>query len=149
MFKVYLLAFMLATGLPLAAQAEIYKYVDESGRVTYTNIPKRGSKKLDLDPVAAAKTKSNPGPNSFPRVDSQTQKKRDETRKSILQDELSAEEKLLAEAQQALKEGEVRRVGEEGRNLQKYIERVTRLKESVSLHEKNISALRKELGELR
>ena len=131
------------------ATAEIYKYVDESGRVTYTNIPKRGSKKLDLDPVAAAKTRSNAGPNTFPRVDVHTQKKRDETRKSILQEELAAEEKLLSDAQQALKDGEIRRVGDEGRNLQKYIERVARLKENVSLHEKNISALRKELGDLR
>lgn len=135
--------------LPSVAGAEIYKYVDESGRVTYTNIPKRGSKKLDLDPAPAAKTRSNAGPNTFPRVDVQTQKKRDETRKSILQEELAAEEKLLADAQAALKDGEVRRLGDEGRNLQKYIERVARLKENVSLHEKNISALKKELGDLR
>ncbi len=148
MFKVWITLF-LGLLLPSLAGAEIYKYVDESGRVTYTNIPKRGSKKLDLDPVSAAKTRSNSGPATFPRVDVQTQKKRDETRKSILQEELAAEEKLLADAQAALKDGEVRRVGDEGRNLQKYIERVARLKENVSLHEKNISALKKELGELR
>ena len=144
----------LVIGLALAvatasARAEIYKYVDESGRVTYTNIPKRGAKKLDLDPISAAKTRNSAGPSSFPRVDAQTQKKRDETRKSILQDELTAEEKLLADAQQALREGEVRRIGDEGRNLQKYIDRVARLKENVSLHEKNISALKKELGDLK
>lgn len=148
MFKVCIIV-LVGLLLPAVADAEIYKYVDESGRVTYTNIPKRGSKKLDLDPISTAKTRNNTGPTNFPRVDVQTQKKRDETRKSILQEELAAEEKLLADAQAALKEGEVRRVGDEGRNLQKYIERVARLKENVSLHEKNISALKKELGDLK
>ena len=131
------------------ASAEIYKYVDESGRVTYTNIPKKGSKKLDLDPISAAKTRNNAGPADFPKVDSQTQKKRDEARKQILHDELATEEKSLAEAQKALKEGEAARIGGEVRDSPKYRERVQKLKENVSLHEKNIAALKKELGEFK
>ena len=129
------------------ASAEIYKYVDENGRVTYTNIPKKGSRKLDLDPVAVAKTRHNTGPENFPKVDNQTQRKRDDVRKQILRDELGNEEKSLADAQKALQEGAATRFGDEIRNPQKYQSRVAKLKENVSLHEKNILALKRELGE--
>ncbi len=131
------------------AVAEIYKYVDENGRITYTNIPKKGSKKLDLDPISAAKTRNSTGPADFPKVDNQTQKKRDDLRKQILQDELTNEEKALVDAQKALKEGEATRTGDEARNLQKYLDRVKKLKDNVSLHERNIVALKKELGDLK
>jgi len=144
------IALLLTTAFVLfPASAEIYKYVDESGRVTYTNIPKKGAKKLDLDPVSAAKTRSNTGPANFPRVDNQTQKKRDDLRKQILLDELTTEEKALLDAQKALKDGEATRLGDETRNYQKYLERVKRLKENVSLHTQNIAALKKELGDLK
>ena len=144
------IALLFATALMLtSASAEIYKYVDESGRVTYTNIPKKGSKKLDLDPLSAAKTRNNAGPENFPKVDNQTQKKRDELRKQILRDELVTEEKSLADAQKALKDGAAIRLGDEARNYQKYLDRVAKLKENVSLHEKNIVALKRELGEFK
>lgn len=142
-----LLVLMLFNAAPAAA--EIYKYVDENGRITYTNIPKKGSKKLDLDPISAAKTRNSSGPADFPKVDNYTQKKRDYLRKQILQDELANEEKAFAEAQKALKEGEATRIGDEVRNNQKYLDRVKRLKDNVSLHERNIAALKKELGDLK
>lgn len=131
------------------AAAEIYKYVDENGRITYTNIPKKGSKKLDLDPVSAGKTRKSTGPADFPKVDNQTQKKRDDLRQQILRDELASEEKAYAEAQTALKDGETTRIGDEARNYPKYLARLKRLQENVSLHEKNIAALKKELGDLK
>ena len=131
------------------AVAEIYKYVDENGRITYTNLPKKGAKKLDLDPVSAAKTRSSTGPTDFPKVDNHTQKKRDDLRKQILQDELATEEKSFTEAQKMLKEGEAIRIGDEARNNQKYLDRVKKLKDNVSLHERNIAALKKELGDLK
>ena len=112
-----------------AAQAEIYKHIDPQGRVTYSNVPMKGATKLNLDPLTTvpaprAKT-STPTPANFPKVDSDTQKKRDDTRRKILEEELSAEEKLLAEATKG------------------------RSKEDIELHEKNISALKKELANLK
>lgn len=138
-----------ATLIALPATAEIYKYVDENGRITYTNVPKRGAKKLDLDPVSAAKTRNNTGPANFPKVDNQTQKKRDDQRKQILQEELATEEKSLADSKVALKEGEAQRLGDEARNYPKYLDRIKKLKDNVALHEKNIEALKKELGDLK
>ena len=140
---------LLAACNAAPAAAEIYKYVDENGRITYTNIPKKGAKKLDLDPISAAKTRNSSGPADFPKVDGQTQKKRDDLRKQILQDELTGEEKSLADAQKALSEGEKTRLADEANNPQKYLDRIKKLKSNVTLHEKNIAALKKELGQFK
>ena len=138
--------------LAQAAHAEIYKLVDENGRVTYSNIPLKGAKKLNLEPISTiAPPKPKPSaatPPDFPRVDSETQKKRDDTRRGILEQELAAEQKLLEEAKKALTEGEAVRLGSE-RNYQKYLDRVQGLKDNVTLHEKNIEALNKELAGIR
>lgn len=145
---------LLCLALPCAvAQAEIYKHVDEQGRVTYSNSPIKGAKKLELEPLstveppAAAKPKTPP-PASFPKVDARTQQQRDAMRRKILEEELAAEEKLLAEARQNLTEGEAVRLGSE-KNYQRYLDRIQGLKDNVALHEKNVAALRKELEALR
>ena len=135
------------------AYAEIYKSVDESGRVTYSNIPSKGSKKIDLPEISTVPgqkvqpSATTPSTN-FPKVDARTQRDRDDVRKKILEDELKNEEQELIQAQQALQEGESVRNGNE-KNYQKYLDRVQKLKDSVSIHEKNIAALRKELAGLR
>lgn len=144
---------LICAGLLLsqAASADIYKLVDENGRVTYSNVPIKGAKKLNLEPIstiAAPKPKAVSTPQNFPRVDNETQKKRDDTRRTILEQELGAEQKLLEEARKNLTEGEATRLGDE-RNYQKYLDRVQKLKDNVSLHEKNIEALNKEISGLR
>ena len=135
-----------------AAHADIYMSVDEDGRKTYTNFPKKGAKRLNLDPpspMAAPKPRvPTATPPDFPRVDGETQKQRDGTRRGILEQELAAERKLLEEARKALAEGEATRLGDE-RNYQKYLDRVQGLKDNVALHEKNVEALNKELAGVR
>jgi len=95
---------------PLLAHAEIYKAVDADGHVTYSSTPIKGGKKITLEPlptmVPPARAHSAASPEGFPRVDGATQKGRDDTRRKILQDELSTEEQLLEEARRNLKEGE-------------------------------------------
>ena len=145
------IAFIILFGLHFSAYGEIYKYVDENGRVTYSNISKKGAKKLDLEPistVSGSKPKSVATPGSFPKVDGETQKKRDDVRRKLLEEELANEQKQLAAAQQALKEGEGVRLGNE-RNYQKYLDRIQGLKDEVTAHEKNLEALQKELGGMR
>lgn len=145
-----LVLLLTAALLAQPATAEIYKYVDENGRITYTNVPKKGSKKLDLESGSPAKSRvGNVGPSSFPKVDNHTQRKRDDQRKQILYEELATEEKSLVEAKNALKVGEALRLGDEVRTPAKYVERVKRLKDDVVLHERNIEALKKELGDLK
>ncbi len=140
-----------------AAHAEIYKHVDEYGRVTYSNIPIKGAQKLNLDPLPVvpplAKPKAataNPTPTNFPRVDAGTQKKRDDMRHQILADELATEDKLLAEARHTLKNAEEARIGKTEAQLPaKYMERLRQLKENVVRHEKNIQALKVEIANLK
>lgn len=140
---------------PLLVQAEIYKAVDADGHVTYSSTPIKGGKKLILEPLP---TMVPPGkartPEDFPRVDNETQRGRDDTRRKILQDELNAEEKLLEEARQNLKEGESNPEvfkGTDGRtyrNVAKYEEKIKPLNDQVELHQQNIAALKTELSKL-
>jgi Domain of unknown function (DUF4124) len=163
------LSLIVALLLIGSAQAEtIYRYLDDRGGVTYTNIPSglphRGVEKINvpipppgmplsapgdakLPPAPNVKVKPGP-PVNFPKVDSQTQRKRDLSRKQILDDELKAEEQSLDVAKKALIEAEAVKLGTD-KNHQKYVERLGALKDQVSLHEKNVDALRKEISGLK
>ena len=142
--------------MSMSAYAEIYKSVDENGHVTYSNVPSKGASKLEIDPPApaaspAAKPKAQPTPSNFPKVDGQTQKKRDDQRKKILQEELEAEQAALAEAKQAYTEGESKPEvyrgagGKTFRNVVKFEEKMQRLQADVDAHERNVQLLQKEL----
>jgi len=154
----YLLAALLYA-CPMLGQAEIYKAVDADGHVTYSSAPIKGGKKIILEPlptmVPPARARSAASPEGFPRVDGETQKGRDDTRRKILQDELSTEEKLLEEAKRSLKEGEDNPEVYRGkdsktyRNVAKYEEKVQTLSDQVDLHQKNIDALKTELSKLK
>jgi hypothetical protein len=141
-----LICLLLAWGS--TARAEIYKFVDENGHVTYTNIPRAGAKKLDLGqapnkaPVADAKTgKKRTGtatPSYFPRVDAGTQKKRDDMRRQLLTEELDSEQRNLRAAESAYSSGRAQPGSD-----------VKHLFEAVRLHQKNIEMLNKELSHLK
>jgi hypothetical protein len=137
--------------IALPASAEIYKQVDENGRVTYSNQPMKGAKKLDLPEISTIPGQKGQQANAtanFPKVDGKTQKDRDDMRRRILEDELRTEEKALSESQAALQEGEATRLGDE-RNYQKYLDRIQGLKDAVAQHEKNVDAIRRELAAIR
>ncbi|MDD5301280.1 MAG: DUF4124 domain-containing protein [Gallionella sp.] len=153
----YLLA-IICLG-PVVVQAEIYKAVDAEGHVTYSSTPLKGGKKIILEPlptmVPPARPRSAASPEGFPKVDGTMQKGRDDTRRKILQDELSSEQQLLEESRQNLKEGEANPEvykGQDGktyRNVAKYEEKIRTLNEQVDLHQKNIEALKTELSKLK
>lgn len=130
--------------------ADIYKKVDEEGRVTYSNVPSKGAQKLNLEPintVPSSKPNAQP-PGNFPKVDAETQKGRDSIRRQVLEDELAQEMKQLDEAKKALAEAEATRLGDE-RNYQKFLDRVQPFKDAVADHKKNIDALKEEIAGLR
>lgn len=140
---------------PMLVHAEIYKAVDENGHVTYSSTPLKGGKKLILEPLPTMVPPANvQAPEDFPRVDNETQRGRDDTRRKILQDELNAEQKLLDEATQNLKDGESKPEvfkGQDGRtyrNVAKYDEKIKTLQEQVDLHKNNVEALKTELSKL-
>jgi hypothetical protein len=154
----YLLVFLCA-GYINWAQAEIYKKVDADGHVTYSSTPTKGSKKLDLGPLtitpSPARARNNATPSDFLKVDSDTQKNRDNLRHKILEDELSTEQKLVEEARQNLISGKENsailkeKEGMSYRNEAKYEENIKDLQWQVTLHEKNVEALKTELLKLK
>ncbi len=153
---------LVAMVLMLAAAhagAEIYKHVDEDGRITYSNVPSKGAQKLNLEPLNTVPASKPKSPENFPRVDSDTQKGRDYKRRQVLEDELAQEMKALDEAKKALAEGEGVSLGDEAftvtgkdgkkiirHNYQRYLDRVQKLKDDIAAHEKNVDALQQELA---
>jgi len=144
------------------AQAEIYKRVDRDGHVTYSSAPVKGAKKLQLEPLPTmaaqpipSKARSNNESSSDLRVNSETQNRRDDTRRKILEDELATEEKLLDDARAKLKEAEdspeVYKTagGQTMRNVSRYEEKVNAAQDDLQTHEKNVKALKTELSNLK
>ena len=64
-------------------------------------------------------------------------------------EELATEEKLLAEARVSYADGAPPALPEEREIPQKYADRLTKLRQAVALHQKNIEALKKELAATR
>ncbi len=135
------------------AHADIYKYVDPEGHVTYSSTPIKGGKKLELEPLPTMQP-FNKGAAEFPRVDGATQRSRDETRRKILQDELAKEQQQLAEARQKLQDAQdnprVSHVGGKTfRNVEAYEESVKTAQDEVTLHERNVEALKTEISQIK
>lgn len=145
--------------LPLAAQADLYKSVDADGHVTYSSSPIKGGKKLNLEPLPTmAPLAKVPSHANFPKVDEETQKGRDETRRKILQDELQNEQQLLEEAKRNLQEATDQNRGDfvvNGKHMhnearaQEYNAAVSKQTDAVNTHQKNIDALNAELSKLK
>lgn len=111
--------FLVAALVPLTGHAEVFRCMDASGKVTYSLTRPAGpchAQRGQARPVVASKS-----PEEFPRVDTDTQRRRDDKRRQILEAELQTEMDL----QQAA-------------NGQ----------EEAAHHERNISALRREIARL-
>ncbi len=152
-----ILPLLLALGAPLSVHAEVFKCTDADGRTVYTNdrTQARGCKVLDQSQAVStvpAPTRSPSGTSgtqsSFPRVTPDAQRARDDSRRQVLESELTTEEQSLAEAQKALTEQESIREGNE-RNYQRVLDRLQPFKDKVELHQRNIDALKREISGLR
>ena len=211
MKTVWIASLAMAAAMPAAfAQSTIYKHVDESGRVTYSNKPMKGAAVMDLEPLTTipaspagrlqktstataepaqaqpeakevkseavaetAEPKAKPVAavvTPVPRerlasIEPQVQKKRDNERRRILEQELATEEESLAGARNALlveqqnpvliaavrvaqqaTEPTPSQMVEFRSNIDKASGRIRGLQATVAEHEKNIEALKKELG---
>lgn len=141
-------------GLALPAWADVYKCVDDDGHVTYTNTKPSAKAKcaaLSRDQrvsTVPGRATNTPSPPGFPKVDGDTQRARDSDRRKILEQELATEQKNLDQAKKELAEQEAIRTGNE-RNYQRVLDRLQPFKDKVALHERNLEALKKEIGNLR
>jgi hypothetical protein len=219
MKTVWIASLAIVASTSALAQSTIYKHVDESGRITYTNRPMKGAVPLELEPLttipgtpsgsltrvtkpaatngdkaqsmesadvvmkAEPVAKVEPLPaglkpavakvepvqrTSLAAVEPSTQKKRDNDRRRILEDELAQEEQSLTTAQASLRTEQqnpqlvaavraaqqadnpsAAQLVEFRNNIDKASGRIRGLQATVAEHEKNIEALKKELGALK
>lgn len=153
----HLFVLCCSAAFAVSAQADIYKRVDEEGHVTYSSTPIKGGKKLHLEPLPTMlpPQQQKARTEGFPKVNAETQSRRDDTRRKILEDELATEQKALEEARRKLQEAqdtpEVYKGanGQTFRNVAKYEENVSAAQEEVRNHEKNVEALKTELSNLK
>jgi chromosome segregation ATPase len=212
MKSVWIAGLAVAVSGSALAQTMIYKHVDESGRVTYSNKPMKGATVMELEPitifptppavVAAAKSSatvaleksnaalekaalalekeskagSSPRPSvatltpvaALASIDTQTQRKRDNERRRILEVELKQEEGSLAALRDSITQEQLNpalvaavraaqqtadptptQLAEFRVNIDKVSGRIRGLQSTAAEHEKNIEALKKELGALK
>ena len=137
------------------AQTVTYKCTEPSGTPLYTDSYRAGCKAIETSgaipapaTVRTAPARPVTAPADFPRVDAYQQKTRDNDRREILNEELRSEEKKLMELKRDFNNGEPERNGDE-RNYAKYQARVVDMRANISRSEKNIDALKREIGAIK
>ena len=89
------------------------------------------------------------GSSTSPRVDSgPEQRSRDSDSRLILESELRKMEAKLAEQQKEYNNGEPEKQGIEGRNYQRYLDRVAEMKDSIARSQSDIAGLKREISRL-
>ena len=148
-----LLLAILGAGLTLA-QDRIYRCGNE-----YTNdatkAKARGCKLIEGNnvtviqgtrPAASGAPRAPAASQPGQRVDSGDQRARDSDARAVLEAELRKAEARQAELLKEYNNGEPEKQGYEGRNYQKYLDRVAELKASIARNESDIAGIRRELG---
>ncbi len=169
-FPSCLRALSLLTGLGLAVwpvwgQATVFRCGNE-----YTNDARlaqgRDCQALDLPavtvlPAAQGTRRQAPPPPAVrmegrsagegrpdSRIDAAQQRARDTDARAILEAELRKAETRLAQLQAEFKQGEPDKQGIEGRNHQRYLDRVQAMREELVRQQSDVASLRRELARL-
>ena len=147
-------------------QNVVFRCVDDAGRPQYTNVRADTvgrqcqvvQKEITVVPSATlikpqlALANERAGTSavtaSGTRVDKETQKGRDSSRRKILEDELIQEQQMLSHAKNALAQQEGVRNADE-RNYQRVLDRLKPYQEIVDRHSRNVEALNKEIASAR
>jgi len=155
---------LLLAGLGNTAWAQqVYRCAGQGGSTPeYINNPKEAQTRscklvsggnvtvVASTPVpAAAKPAVRVATASGPRSDgSPEHRARDSDSRAILEAELKKAEAKLAEQQKEYNNGEPEKQGIEGRNHQRYLDRVAELKDSIARNQSDIAGLKRELSRL-
>lgn len=104
------------------------------------------SSSANAGPGAQVKMASVSPSSAGTRVDAADQKARDSDARLILESELKKAEARQAELAREYNNGEPDKQGSEGRNYQKYLDRVADLKASLTRNENDIAGIKRELA---
>ena len=155
MLRLLALLAALTAGSAHAQVTEIWKCKSADGHWTYTNDRREAeqqkcevvTRQINVAP-APPKPAARATPNNFPKETPQDRASAGARQRDILEKELAQEQQALAKAKEELAAQENVRYGNE-RNYARVEESLQPFKDSVETHEKNIEALRRELGNLR
>ena len=156
MLRLCALLIALTAGGAHAQVTEIWKCKSADGHWTYTNDRREAEKQkcevvtrqVNVAPAQKPPPPRNTNGKDFPRETPQDSANAKARQRDILEKELTQEQQALAKAKEELAAQENVRYGNE-RNYARVEERLQPFKDSVETHEKNIEALRRELGNLR
>jgi hypothetical protein len=151
----------LAVAHPVFAQDTIYRcgneYINDAAAAK-----RRGCKTMEggnITIIQGTRPSGSEAPKSTPktvsgssrsgsRIDSADQRSRDSDARAILQAELQKAQDRLAQATKAYAGGEPEKEGIEGRNYQRYLDRVAELKAAKERAESDVSSISRELERL-
>jgi len=164
--SVFLLTAFAAAGVHVQAQAQerVWRCGNE-----YTNnasqAQQRGCKLMEGGnvtvvqgnrPIASAASSSAvrapasaTSPAGSPRVDGADQRARDGEARSVLESELRKAQDRQAQLLKEYNNGEPEKQGSEGRNYQKYLDRVAEMKAELARNESDIAGIQREIGRLK
>lgn len=160
-----LVSLLLASGGNAVWAQQIYRCAAPggSGAVEYTNNAKDAQSRnckllaggnvtvvqgspVSKAPVRVAAAAASGGPRSTDG--SPEQRARDSDMRVILEAELKKAEAKLAEQKKEYNNGEPEKQGIEGRNYQRYLDRVAELKDSIARTQSDIAGLKREISRL-
>lgn len=139
---IFLIFLQIILSTNAIAGSTIYKHVDKDGNITFTNRPIPNAEKISIasysrDGINQSRSQSS---SNLPKLKDSTQNDRDTMRRKILEKELVTEEKLFSDTQSSLDHISI------GPDISNSAEKIVQLKNKLFLHQRNISALKKELG---
>ena len=144
---------VVSAGAALAQVETIWSCKDPNGRTHVTNLKEDTvgkdcrivqQQRVTVVPAAKAGAKS---PAGFPKESSSDRQASRAKQKDTIEKELNQEQSMLADARKKLAEQEATRGGDE-KNYARVIERLKPYQDTVEVHEKNVEALKRELGNL-
>jgi hypothetical protein len=147
------LTFGLMAAAPARAQIEtLWNCKDKDGRTTLTN-QKADTAGKDCRIVQQERVTVVPAgkaakpPANFPRESASERQVSKSKQRETLENELTQEQSMLADARKKLTEQEAIRTGDE-KNYARVLERLKPYQDTVEVHQKNVEALKRELSNL-
>jgi hypothetical protein len=150
-------AVVLVVGMALGGQAmaqveTIWNCKDSNGRTQLTNLKEdtvgKECRVVQQQRVTVVPAKSAAkSPAGFPKESASDRQSAKAKQKETIEKELNQEQSMLADARKKLSEQEAVRGGDE-KNYARVLERLKPYQDTVEVHEKNVEALKRELGNL-
>ena len=142
----------VSAGAAIAQVETIWSCKDSNGRTHVTNLKEdtvgKDCRIVQQQRVTVVPAKSAAkSPAGFPKESASDRQSAKAKQRDTIEKELTQEQSMLADARKKLSEQEAVRGGDE-KNYSKVLERLKPYQDTVEVHEKNVEALKRELGNL-